>query len=181
MSGPWNRSPLGVHNPADTHDTITLRHFISGAPMEMVESIRHDLYHLAILPFLNNANQSQLLSTSAGSTDLAFITFKKIWIKNKLSLIHHACPQRCDRETYLQITAYAVYGLLYHRFKQENTALNITVDLNQLLPSIQDEVVKETIYNIAFIYTLFCVFHTQIVNNENIYESRSIHCEEESP
>ena len=158
---------------ADDSGSVTLRRFISRTHSEIVDGIRHDLYHLAILPFLNNANQTQLPSASSVSrTDVSFLTFKKIWIQNKLSLIHHACPQRCDRETYLQLTAYAVYGLLYHRFKQENSILRIPIDLNQLLPAVKDEVVRETVYNIAFIYTLFCVFHTQIVTNDNLYESK---------
>ncbi len=157
----------------DDRSTVTLRRFISRTHREIVDGIRHDLYHLAILPFLNNVNQTRLNSASSvGGTDLSFLMFKKIWIQNKLSLIHHACPQRCDRETYLQFTAYAVYGLIYHRFKQENSILKIPIDLNQLLPAIKDEVVRETVYNIAFIYTLFCVFHTQIVTNDNLYESK---------
>ena len=173
MSASSGGSSLGACACADDRGTVTLHRFISRTHSEIVDGIRHDLYHLAILPFLNNVNQSQLNSVSSvGGTDVSFVTFKKIWIQNKLSLIHHACPQRCDRETYLQFTAYAVYGLIYHRFKQENSILKIPIDHNQLLPAIKDEIVRETVYNIAFIYTLFCVFHTQIVTNDNLYESK---------
>ena len=101
------------------------------------------------------------------SNDLSFLAFKRVWSQSNMSLVHQCHPRRADPRLFIQTIFHAILQRLHHLpCGWDEVNGQATWERNgskfPLLASLQYNESRETVWNIAVLYTLYCLYGTQI-------------------
>ena len=101
------------------------------------------------------------------SNDLSFLAFKRVWSQSNMSLVHQCHPRRADPRLFIQAIFHAILQRLHHLpCGWDEVNGQATWERNgskfPLLASLQYNESRETVWNIAVLYTLYCLYGTQI-------------------
>lgn len=125
---------------------------------QTIRAIQNDIIKHAFIPSIECGN-------------ISFVSFKRHWKHNKTSTIHHSCPNKTDRESFLQICALAVLDLMYDRYSRIYniaqclcTAIATTTYTKNNTFFTCNRAVK-TVWDMCVIYSLYCMHQTQMVNS----------------
>ena len=100
-----------------------------------------------------------LFADFLSESDLSFVRFKTLWSERKMTLIHHCCPERANRRHFTQL----LFLVLLLRLHCPPTGDELRRFVR--LSSLQSPLLKQSAWNIAVIFSLYCAYGTQSCAN----------------